>query len=73
MKKWPIAMLGIAVVLAAGAYSLRSMRVKASQPCWNKLMNIESAKEQWAVDNRAKSGIPVTMDNILPYLRETPV
>ena len=47
-------------------------RVKSAQPCWNKLVNIEAAKEQWALETRATPGAPVTLSNILPYLSGAP-
>jgi len=73
MKKWSLIILGIAVVLVvAGANALRATRVKAAQPCSNNLRNLDGAKHQWALENKAKPGDPVTMENILPYLARTP-
>ncbi len=61
------------IVLAAGAVCLmRTQRVKSAQPCWGKLVNIQAAKEQWALETRAPSGAPVTLSDILPYLPRTP-
>ena len=63
----------VAIVAAAGIYSMyRGMRVKAAQPCWGKLVNIQAAKEQWAVETHASPGAPVALSDILPYLRAAP-
>jgi hypothetical protein len=71
MKKAILAVLAVAA--AAGVYSLyRSSRVRSAQPCFIKLVNIGSAKEQWALEGRATSGTPVTVEIILPYLRSMP-
>jgi hypothetical protein len=74
MKKALLAVLVlVGILIAVGAYNFyRSARVKSSQPCWGNLVNIGSAKDQWAVDTRATSGTPVTVESILPYLRSMP-
>ena len=63
-----------AILLALWVYEyLQSRpRIKNSQPCWGKLVNIESAKAQWAIENRVATGTVVTAENILPYLRVMP-
>lgn len=60
------------VVVVAGPNALRATRVKAAQPCWNNLRRIDGAKQQWALENKAKAGDPVTLENISPYLGATP-
>lgn len=62
----------IAVIAAAGAYLYRGARTKSSQPCWNKLVNLAAAKDQWALEHKATSGTPVTLENVLPYLSSAP-
>ena len=74
MKK---ALTGVLVVVvmvgAAGVYSLwRGARVKSAQPCWHKLVNIQAAKDQWALETHAAPGSAVTVPNILPYLSAMP-
>jgi hypothetical protein len=70
MKKPILAVVAVVgIVVAVGAYNLyRGARIKAKQPCWAKLRNIETAKEVWALDVGATSGAPVTIESILPYL-----
>ena len=52
----------VAIVAVAGFYSMyRGMRVKAAQPCWGKLVNIQAAKEQWSVDTHGSPGAPVAL------------
>jgi hypothetical protein len=74
MKKSLIAVIVVvAMVAAVGVYSLyRNARVKSAQPCWNKLRNIEAAKEKWVIETHALPGDPVTLSNILPYLSVAP-
>ena len=72
MKKALLTFVGI-IALATCAYMLiRTQRVRAAQPCWGKLVNIESAKKQWALETSATSGAPVTIENIVPYLSRMP-
>jgi hypothetical protein len=71
MKKVALT-FAVAILVAAGFVFVHHARVKAAQPCWNKLMNIASAKDQWALEKGAKSGAPVTVDDILPYLGSMP-
>ncbi|MCL4177544.1 MAG: hypothetical protein KJ072_07330, partial [Verrucomicrobia bacterium] len=71
MKK-VVLILAVVVVVAAGAFYVQRSRVKSAQPCWGKLVNIEGAKEQWAIESKATSGTPVTVENILPYLANMP-
>src|SRR5215204_4997677 len=74
MKKVSLVVLiAVGFVFAFGAYRFyRSARVKASQPCWSKLVYIGAAKDQWAAETSATSGAPVTVEIILPYLRSMP-
>lgn len=74
MKKALVAVLALlAIAVLVGAWNLyRGARVKSSQPCWNKLAQIGGAKESWALETQAGPGTPVTLSNILPYLRAAP-
>ena len=75
MKKALIAVLVVVALIvgAAGVCNVyRGMRVKAAQPCWGKLVNIQAAKEQWALENHVSPGAPVALSEILPYLRTAP-
>jgi hypothetical protein len=63
----------LAVAIAFGVYRFyHAARIKASQPCWNTLAQIDGAKQQWALESGSKSSGPVTVENILPYLRSAP-
>ncbi|SRR6266566_6921459 len=70
--KWVILTVAVTALVAAGAFYMPRFRVKSAQPCWGKLVNIESAKEQWALETHATPGAPVTLSNILPYLSRAP-
>ena len=72
MKKVILAVT-VGILVAAVGYQLyHSANVKSSQPCWSNLGRIDGAKLQWAGENRAVHGAPVTSENILPYLRVMP-
>ena len=75
MKKALIAVfvVGVLIAGAAGLYNVyRGMRVRAAQPCWVKLVNIQAAKEQWALENHVTPGASVAISDLLPYLRTAP-
>jgi hypothetical protein len=74
MKKALIAVsVLVAIACAAGVYTLYlGARVKSAQPCWLKLVNIQGAKEQWALETHAAPGSPVTLSNIMPYFASMP-
>ena len=74
MKKAIFVLLVVVGILAVtGVCHLnRGARVKAAQPCWGKLVNIDAAKDQWAKETGAASGAPVTVENIAPYLTSMP-
>ena len=63
-----IFVLGVLFVLVI-PFGLLGTRVRAAQPCSNNLRRIEGAKQQWALENKAKAGDPVTLENISPYLQ----
>jgi hypothetical protein len=73
--KWRKAILAFFAVIAlalCASMLIRTKTTRAAQPCWGKLVNIESAKDQWAMETKATSGAPVTVENILPYLSKMP-
>ena len=74
MKKAILAVfLLVAIVVAPSLHRFyRTARVRSSQPCWPKLMNIAAAKDQWALERGATSGTPVMVESILPYLGTMP-
>ena len=59
------------LIVIVNPFGLLGTHMKAGQPCWNNLMRIEGAKQQWALENKAKAGDLVTLENILPYLGRT--
>jgi hypothetical protein len=73
MKKWSLVIIVLAVLLAVYVPNiLHPTRVKAAQPCSNNLIRIDGAKQQRTLENKARAGDPVTLENILPYLGGTP-
>jgi hypothetical protein len=73
--KWRKAVLAIFVFVGlalCASMLIRTKTTRAAQPCWGKLVNIESAKEQWALETHAARGASVTLSNILPYLSAPP-
>jgi hypothetical protein len=67
-----VATVALAILATGRVLYLHGRRTKSAQPCWGKLVNIEAAKEQWAIETKAISSAPVTLENILPYLAGTP-
>jgi hypothetical protein len=62
------------LAVSEGALYVHYVRgVTASQPCWNQLAQLEAANDQWAIENGATSGIPVTAKDISPYLKTGPM
>jgi hypothetical protein len=61
----------IALAICASVL-IRTQRIKAAQPCWLTLVNIDGAKEEWAVATQTASGTSVTLSNILPYMSKPP-
>jgi hypothetical protein len=66
-----IVVLSLLALAAGRLFYLQGRRVRSAQPCWGKLVNIEAAKEQWAIETKATSGA-VTLENIRPYLPAAP-
>lgn len=74
MNKVSLAVLiVVASVLAIDAYRFyRNARVNGLEPCWSKSVNLGTAKEQWARETLATSGMPGTIEIIVPYLVDMP-
>ena len=69
LVKLTLFVIVLALVAAAGRYVYRARRVKAAQPCWGNLVQLEAAKDQWAIENGAAPGSTVTISNVLPYIK----
>ena len=71
MKLTKVILLIAAVfaLTAVGYFMHHAWGVRNAQPCWGNLASLAGAKEQWAIENNAALGAPVTSDNILPYVR----
>lgn len=58
-----------AVVLAVGIPNfIRARNTPSSAPCVNRLMQIDSAKQEWALENGKTSNDVPTWGDIYPYL-----
>ena|ERR1051325_1833647 len=71
MKRF-LALFAVIALGLCASMLIRTKATRATQPCWGKLVNIESAKEQWALATHAAPGASVTLSNILPYLSGPP-
>lgn len=65
----------LAILLGIGFPSWMYARTKSqAKICSRTLSKINTAKEQWAMENRKQTGDPVTMNDIVPnYLKTLPV
>lgn len=63
-----VTFIGFLVGLAVPGF-MRARRSTQASTCINNLRQIDSAKDQWAMENFAQTGDPVTKDNIAPYIR----
>lgn len=65
----------LAILLGIGFPSWMYARTKSqAKTCARTLGKIDTAKEQWAMENRRETGDPVTINDIVPnYLKTQPV
>jgi prepilin-type N-terminal cleavage/methylation domain-containing protein len=65
----------LAILLGIGFPSWMYARTKSqAKTCSHTLAKINTAKEQWAMENRRDNGDPVNMGDIVPnYLKTLPV
>ena len=72
LKKLVLTFVAVIALALCASMLIRTQRVRAAQPCWGRLVNIEAAKEQWALETDAVPGASVTLSNIVPYLSKAP-
>ena len=73
-KKFIFTLAAIVIVAAISESRLwyvRTHAIPSSAPCVNRLMQIESAKQEWAIeDNKTTNDVPTWRD-LYPYLAES--
>jgi hypothetical protein len=62
-----IALLGIIVVLVLPAH-IRSSFQSSEAPCVNRLIQIDAAKQEWALEHNKTTNDAPTWDDLYPYL-----
>jgi len=62
-----IALVGILVVVVIPAY-VRAHSQRSAAPCVNRLMQVEAAKEEWALEHSKTTNDVPTWDDLYPYL-----
>lgn len=69
-----IVVLIISVLLAIAIPNfMRARETSRAKSCCSNLRQIETAKEQWAMDNKASDGDTVTMAELTPaYIKQEP-
>lgn len=69
-----IVVLIISVLLAIAIPNfMRARETSRAKSCCSNLRQIETAKEQWAMDNKASDGDSVTMEELVPdYIKQEP-
>jgi hypothetical protein len=70
-KKFIIALATVAVVVVVAdglRWYVRTHTIPSAAPCVNRLMQIQAAKEEWALErNKTTNDVP-TWDDLYPYL-----
>lgn len=61
--------IAIAVVLPG---FIRARATKASNACPNNLRQVDGAKQQWQLENKATNGAAVSWDEVRPYMGRGP-
>ena len=74
MKRVVIVVLAVVVIAVALSLLIpnRNARVRASQPCWSNLVNLEAAKFALEHEMHAARGSPVAVSNIISVLSYMP-
>jgi hypothetical protein len=62
-----VALAGIFLVVVIPAY-VRVHRLPSAAPCVTRLMNVDAAKEQWALERHKTTNDVPTWDDLYPYL-----
>lgn len=63
-----VVIIGLLAVLAVPNF-MRARTTAQTDVCINNLRQIESAKDQWATENRKPSGVTPIASDISPYLK----
>lgn len=63
-----VTFIGLLVAIAIPAF-IRARGTTQTNSCINNLRQIDAAKDQWAIENFAATGDPVTEENLEPYIR----
>lgn len=70
-----VLIIGILLAIAVPNF-IRARETSRTKSCIANLRQIDSGKEQWAMDNRAANGAAVTMADLTggasPYMKSTP-
>lgn len=67
-----VALIGLLVTLAFPSY-VRTRERTQNNACINNLREIDNSIDRWAIENSKISPDPVTMANVMNYLKQTPV
>jgi prepilin-type N-terminal cleavage/methylation domain-containing protein len=63
-----VAIIGLLAAIAVPNF-IKARNTAQSNACINNMRQIDSAIQQWALENNKKNGDSVTMDNIKDYLK----
>jgi hypothetical protein len=64
--------IAVAVVLASAVLVpafIRARTTPCMNACFNNLLQLDGAKQQWALESRHAKGDPVAWEDVNPYLR----
>jgi prepilin-type N-terminal cleavage/methylation domain-containing protein len=66
-----VAIIGMLAAIAIPSF-MKARTSSQANACINNLRQIEAGKEQWALENRAKTGAEVTTTEVDLYMRVAP-
>jgi prepilin-type N-terminal cleavage/methylation domain-containing protein len=66
-----VAIIGMLAAIAIPSF-MKARTTSQKNACINNLRQIEAGKEQWALENRAKTGTEVTTTEVDLYMRVAP-
>src|SRR3954464_8338994 len=65
-----VAIIGLLAAIAIPNF-VRARTTSQQNACINNLRQLDGAVQQWALENKAASGAPVTTSNVKPYIKLT--
>ncbi len=65
-----VSLIGLLAALCLPNY-VRAVAISKRNECINNLRQLDSAVQQWVLENKRAANSPVTLDDCTPYLKNT--